>query len=66
MLSKISESLADLSGAERKVAECALAKPKWFVHAAVAEIAEHSSVSQPTVIRFCRSLGYKEIGRAHV
>ena len=59
MLSKISESLADLSGAERKVAECALAKPKWFVHAAVAEIAEHSSVSQPTVIRFCRSLGYK-------
>ena len=59
MLSKISEALANLSGAERKVAECALAEPKWFVHAAVAEIAEHASVSQPTVIRFCRSLGYK-------
>ena len=59
MLSKISESLASLSGAERKVAECALAEPKWFVHAAVAEIAEKAAVSQPTVIRFCRSLGYK-------
>ncbi|MDO1510504.1 MULTISPECIES: SIS domain-containing protein [unclassified Neisseria] len=59
MLSKISESLANLSGAERKVAESALAEPKWFVHAAVAEIAERASVSQPTVIRFCRSLGYK-------
>ncbi|EGV37008.1 SIS domain-containing protein [Neisseria weaveri] len=59
MLSKISESLSELSGAERKVAECALAEPKWFVHAAVAEIAERASVSQPTVIRFCRSLGYK-------
>ena len=59
MLSKISESLANLSGAERKVAEAALAEPKWFVHAAVAEIAERASVSQPTVIRFCRSLGYK-------
>lgn len=59
MLSKISESLPDLSGAERKVAESALAEPKWFVHAAVAEIAERASVSQPTVIRFCRSLGYK-------
>lgn len=59
MLSKISESLSELSGAERKVAECALAEPKWFVHAAVAEIAESASVSQPTVIRFCRSLGYK-------
>ena len=59
MLSKISESLSNLSGAERKVAESAMAEPKWFVHAAVAEIAERASVSQPTVIRFCRSLGYK-------
>lgn len=59
MLSKISEQLDRLSVAERKVAECALAKPKWFVHAVVAEIAERAEVSQPTVIRFCRSLGYK-------
>ena len=59
MLSKISESLNELSVAERKVAECALAEPKWFVHAAVADIAERATVSQPTVIRFCRSLGYK-------
>ena len=59
MLSKISETLDSLSNAERKVAECALSEPKWFVHAAVAEIAERAEVSQPTVIRFCRSLGYK-------
>lgn len=59
MLDKISQALNDLSGAERKVAECALAEPKWFVHAAVAEIAERATVSQPTVIRFCRSLGCK-------
>lgn len=59
MLSKISEELNTLSAAERKVGECALAEPKWFVHAAVAEIAERAGVSQPTVIRFCRSLGYK-------
>lgn len=59
MLSKISEHLNDLSAAERKVGECALAEPKWFVHAAVAEIAERALVSQPTVIRFCRSLGFK-------
>ena len=59
MLSKISEQLDSLSAAERKVAECALAEPKWFVHAAVAEIAERAQVSQPTVIRFCRTLNYK-------
>lgn len=59
MLSNISEQLNNLSAAERKVGECALAEPKWFVHAAVAEIAERAQVSQPTVIRFCRSLNYK-------
>lgn len=59
MLSNISEQLSRLSTAERKVGECALAEPKWFVHAAVAEIAERAQVSQPTVIRFCRSLSYK-------
>ena len=59
MLSKISEALEHLSTAERKVGEVALAEPKWFVHAAVAEIAERANVSQPTVIRFCRSLEYK-------
>ena len=39
MLNRISESLDKLSAAERKVGECALADPKWFVHAAVADIA---------------------------
>ena len=29
MLDKISQALNDLSGAERKVVECALAEPKW-------------------------------------
>ena len=48
MLDKISQALNDLSGAERKVAECALSEPKWFVHAAVAESAERATVSQPT------------------
>lgn len=59
MLSKISEQLDNLSAAERKVAEVALLEPKWFVHAAVAEIAARAGVSQPTVIRFCRTLNFK-------
>ena len=59
MLSQISEQLSSFSNAERKVAECVLSEPKWFVHAAVAEIAECAHVSQPTVIRFCRSMKFK-------
>lgn len=59
MLAVISQKLPELSNAERKVAECVLANAKWFVHSAVAEIAKQAEVSQPTVIRFCRSLGFK-------
>ncbi|PIT22580.1 transcriptional regulator [Snodgrassella alvi] len=58
MLAKISQKLPELSSAERRVAECVLAQSKWFVHAAVANIAREARVSQPTVIRFCRSMGY--------
>ena len=58
MLSTVSEQIGSLSNAERKVGECLLAEPKWFVHAAVSEIAARAQVSQPTVIRFCRSLKY--------
>lgn len=59
MLAAISQELCHLSRAERKVGECVLADAKWFVHAAVADIARAADVSQPTVIRFCRTLGYK-------
>ena len=56
MLSKISESLDSLSNAERKVAECALSEPKWFVHAAVAEIAVINSIWSAEHSTLCRAL----------
>jgi RpiR family transcriptional regulator, carbohydrate utilization regulator len=58
MLARISQKLPELSSAERRVAECVLAQSKWFVQAAVANIAQEARVSQPTVIRFCRSMGF--------
>jgi DNA-binding MurR/RpiR family transcriptional regulator len=39
------------------VAKLALAQPQAFMQTAVAEIAAQAKVSQPTVVRFCRSLG---------
>lgn len=59
MLLNIGQKLPELSLAERKVGERLLANTKWFVRSSVAEIAKESGVSQPTVIRFCRSMGYK-------
>lgn len=57
MLNKIRHQLENLPKAERQVAEQVMAQPRWAVEAPVAEIARLAAVSQPTVIRFCRSLG---------
>ncbi|KZE30304.1 RpiR family transcriptional regulator [Crenobacter luteus] len=57
MLDRIKSQLDLFSSAERKVAELVLSQPNAFIQAAVADIARDAGVSQPTVIRFCRSLG---------
>lgn len=57
MLERIKLQLESLSSAERKVAELVLEQPYTMMQAAVADIAKNAGVSQPTVIRFCRSMG---------
>ena len=57
LLSQIKRSLTSLSPAERRVADHVLAHPRAALGDPIAEIARASKVSQPTVIRFCRSLG---------
>lgn len=43
--------------AEARVAELLLQSPAWVVQNTLAAVAQRASVSEPTVIRFCRSLG---------
>ena len=57
LLAQIRGGLATLSPAERRVAQHVLAQPRGVMNEPVAEIARAAQVSQPTVIRFCRSLG---------
>ena len=57
LLSQIQRSLEGLSPAERRVADHVLAHPRSALGDPIAEIARAAQVSQPTVIRFCRSLG---------
>jgi glucokinase len=57
MLAQIQRALGGLSPAERRVADHVLAHPRSMLNDPVAEIARAAQVSQPTVIRFCRSLG---------
>lgn len=57
LLRSIRSAADQLSPAERAVAELTLQNPRFMLDAPVAEIAKRANVSQPTVIRFCRSLG---------
>lgn len=47
----------ELRKSDRKVCDVVLADPKRILNATVAETAEWAEVSQPTVIRFCISIG---------
>ncbi len=57
ILGQIQRARPNLSPAEKRVADHVLAHPRSVLNDPVAEIARASQVSQPTVIRFCRSLG---------
>ena len=57
LLSQIQRVRSSLSPAEQRVADQVLAHPRSTVNDAIATIARAADVSQPTVIRFCRSLG---------
>ena len=58
MLDRIKASLPSLAPAEQRVAKLCLADPRAFAKLPVSELADRSHVSKPTVVRFCRSVGY--------
>ncbi len=57
ILGQIRRARSDLSPAELRVAEYILAHPRTALNDPITDIAKAAQVSQPTVIRFCRSLG---------
>lgn len=58
MLDRIRASIPALPPAEQRVAKLLLADPRSFATLPVGELADRSHVSKPTVVRFCRSVGY--------
>jgi glucokinase len=57
LLGQVQRVRDSLSPAEKRVADQVLAHPRQVLGGPIAEIARAAQVSQPTVIRFCRSLG---------
>jgi RpiR family carbohydrate utilization transcriptional regulator len=58
MLDRITACLPSLAPAEQRVARLVLGDPRSFSQLPISELAELAQVSKPTVVRFCRSLGY--------
>lgn len=57
MRDRILQERDRLTPAERKVAELVAADPRAIIGATLAQVAKAAAVSDPTVVRFCRSLG---------
>lgn len=57
ILSQLHAVAQDGSKSDRRLAALVLAEPDYISKAAISEIAQRASVSEPTVTRFCRSLG---------
>jgi RpiR family carbohydrate utilization transcriptional regulator len=58
MLDRIRASLPALPPAEQRVAKLLLTDSRSFATLPVSELAKRAHVSKPTVVRFCRSVGY--------
>ncbi len=59
VIETIKENYQQMFAAEKKVADYILAYPEQVVSASVSELAELSGVSDATVIRMCKHLGYQ-------
>src|SRR5450830_690715 len=58
MLDRIKACLPSLAPAEQRVAKLVLSDPRAFANLPISELADRAHVSKPTVVRFCRSVGY--------
>lgn len=59
ILEIIRDHMPTYSNAERRVADTVLAKPNAVIHFSIAKLAREAGVSEPTVVRFCRILGFE-------
>tara|TARA_B100000530_G_scaffold335490_1_gene287688 strand:+ start:712 stop:1569 length:858 start_codon:yes stop_codon:yes gene_type:complete len=58
LIRRITESLPALRKSEAKVASYVLANANEVIKMRIVDLASNSAVSEPTVIRFCRAIGF--------
>lgn len=58
ILHLLQQSKSELRKSEQKVAEYVLANPQDVIHMRIVDLATESNVSEPTIVRFCRAIGF--------
>ena len=58
MLDQLSDKLPALAPGERKVGETLMQDPQRVLAEPIAALATRAGTSEPTVVRFCRSVGF--------
>lgn len=58
-LARLRGFINSLSPSEKRVGQVVLDNPEEVIHLTLAEIADRAQVSDATVVRFCRSIGYE-------
>jgi RpiR family carbohydrate utilization transcriptional regulator len=58
-LRAVRAQLDDLRDSEKKVALVVLESPDKVIYQSISELAENAGTSEPTVLRFCRALGFQ-------
>jgi RpiR family transcriptional regulator, carbohydrate utilization regulator len=59
LLKRLAQNQTDLRRSERKVAQFVLKHPSDIINMRITDLAAKATVSEPTVIRFCRALGFE-------
>lgn len=58
ILHQLQRYKGELRKSEQKVAEYVLANPHEVIHMRIVDLATESQVSEPTIVRFCRAIGF--------
>ena len=58
IIARLQDRLERGRGAEIRLVESILADPQFAAHAPIAQIAERAGVSEPTITRLARGLGF--------
>ena len=64
LLQRILHEREEMRPAERRVADYVGAAPSEVIHMSMARLSELCSVSDPTIMRFCRRFGFDEAAAA--